>query len=448
MHTSTSAASRDRTSRPLSDTKKFFGLRPLFKVQAKALRICCGASRTTDIAALQVEMGEMPLDLRRQQQQIKYASKIKATENHANKNVLEVHWTTVWGKFKTGAEPFSVKVNPFLEELKNKTYEAPKLSDHPPWELKHAQIDTKLTQICNKKEECPDIVLSKCLEHNARYEAHMHIYTDGSKTADGKVAAAFYVPSQDVRCGTRIADDSTVYTAEMTAIKLTLEYIINANISADTRVAVFSDSLSSLTSIETGRSSSKPNLLNNIMSLINQTQADLTFVWIPSHVGILGNETADKLAGTATTQQDIQYTVNLELKEIFNIADKFILKKWQERWSSYPRAVHYKQFEPTCNTTIKYTNKARRAEVLITRLRLGIYNLNKQLKKYKKHPTGNCDLCDQPEDIQHFLIECRSHLAKEIKRKCQQLQIQHNVKTVLTDERLIQLICTKINRRV
>lgn len=36
-------------------------------IQSQALRLCCGAFKTTPVAALQVEMNEMPLDIRRNQ---------------------------------------------------------------------------------------------------------------------------------------------------------------------------------------------------------------------------------------------------------------------------------------------------------------------------------------------------------------------------------------------
>ncbi len=42
-------------------------LKKLDIIQAQALRICSGAFKTTSVPALQVEMGEMPLELRRQQ---------------------------------------------------------------------------------------------------------------------------------------------------------------------------------------------------------------------------------------------------------------------------------------------------------------------------------------------------------------------------------------------
>ena len=50
-------------------------------IRAKNLRICCGAFITTSISFLQVNCGEAPLQLRRQQQLVKYSVKIKSIEN-------------------------------------------------------------------------------------------------------------------------------------------------------------------------------------------------------------------------------------------------------------------------------------------------------------------------------------------------------------------------------
>jgi hypothetical protein len=46
-------------------------------VQAKALRVCCGALCTTPISALLIEMGEMPLVFRRYKLGLKYLMKLK-----------------------------------------------------------------------------------------------------------------------------------------------------------------------------------------------------------------------------------------------------------------------------------------------------------------------------------------------------------------------------------
>jgi len=51
-------------------------------IQHKALRIACGAFCGTAASALQVETGEVPLSLRRSQQDLKYIVRVKATKGH------------------------------------------------------------------------------------------------------------------------------------------------------------------------------------------------------------------------------------------------------------------------------------------------------------------------------------------------------------------------------
>jgi len=62
----------------------------------KALCIACGFFCSTAAAALQVETGEMALALRRSQQEIQYAVKVKATENHPTRSVTQLHWTIIF----------------------------------------------------------------------------------------------------------------------------------------------------------------------------------------------------------------------------------------------------------------------------------------------------------------------------------------------------------------
>lgn len=62
-------------------------------LQAKALRVCSGAFRTTPIAALQVELGETPLELRRMKLVLHYWVKLKANGlNAPTKCLIEQHW--------------------------------------------------------------------------------------------------------------------------------------------------------------------------------------------------------------------------------------------------------------------------------------------------------------------------------------------------------------------
>ena len=55
-------------------------MQELDRVQAKALRICCGAFRTTPIPSSQIKVGEMPLDLRRLKLSMSYWTNLQGHE--------------------------------------------------------------------------------------------------------------------------------------------------------------------------------------------------------------------------------------------------------------------------------------------------------------------------------------------------------------------------------
>ena len=63
--------------------------RKLDTVQAETLRIACGAARGTSTAAIQVDTGEPPLQLRRLQLQLQYAVKVKSQKRHHASVVLQ-----------------------------------------------------------------------------------------------------------------------------------------------------------------------------------------------------------------------------------------------------------------------------------------------------------------------------------------------------------------------
>ena len=68
----------------------------LDRVQAKSLRICCGAFRSTPIPALLVEMGEFPLRIRRYNLGLHYWNKLSGQKNSsAGKCLLEDSWEFV-----------------------------------------------------------------------------------------------------------------------------------------------------------------------------------------------------------------------------------------------------------------------------------------------------------------------------------------------------------------
>ena len=103
----------------------------------------------------------------------------------------------------------------------------------------------------------------------------------------------------------------------------------------NTPIVVFTDSLAVVRSVEAGHSASRPNLLRHLYELIHQTNQDVTLVWIPAHIGIPGNEMADRLANEGVTKPYTEIEVNLEITEIYNVIDEFCKDRWQNEWSKH-----------------------------------------------------------------------------------------------------------------
>ena len=335
-------------------------------------------------------MGESPLQLCREQLQIQYAVKIKSTINHPAKSIIEENWTVHYGKFNENSKPFSEKVKNYFEQYVDSECEAPQLNAIPPWHLKPATVDISLSSKINKKES-PLILKDVTADHiDTHYRTHLHIYTDGSKTPDGRTSSAFCVPSLHASLNTRITNNNTIYAAELTAIKLALEWVRDFEITQPVKpqIAILSDSLSTLQSFASEQSKCKPNLFNKTREILNQLVSEVTLVWIPSHVGITGNELADQLANDAIKRDQVELEIKLELKEAYALVEKFIENKWQLSWQNCTDATHYRDIVPRVSGGLKYTERPRAKEVAITRLRLGHYRLNATLCHFDPHNDG------------------------------------------------------------
>jgi hypothetical protein len=65
---------------------------------------------------------------------------------------------------------------------------------------------------------------------------------------------------------------------------------------------------------------------------MSRADAETTLVWVPSHIGIEGNEIADRLANAALDSDIVELDIGLELGDEFPAVDRFVLEKWQEDW--------------------------------------------------------------------------------------------------------------------
>ncbi|GFW59333.1 probable RNA-directed DNA polymerase from transposon X-element [Trichonephila clavipes] len=123
------------------------------------------------------------------------------------------------------------------------------------------------------------------------------IYTDGSKRAD---YVGCRVVIEDVMHGYRPDPSCSVFTAEAVAIYRALQSI-DSNMPR--KYCIYTDSMSVLEALENYNDRCHPVVCNvlDITSRLYSKGFDIVFCWLPSHVGIIGNEQADGAARSATT---------------------------------------------------------------------------------------------------------------------------------------------------
>ena len=130
-----------------------------------------------------------------------------------------------------------------------------------------------------------------------------HIYTDGSK--EGKNVAAAAVLDGEVY-QFRLPNNASIFSAELKTIDLALSHIEQ---DAYWRYIIFTDSLCAMKALENEKTDNPliVNMLDKI-SRICET-VDLVFCWLPSHIGISGNEEADKAAKDALLLDVLSFNV-------------------------------------------------------------------------------------------------------------------------------------------
>ena len=284
-------------------------LHSLDLIQNSALRICCGAMKSTPIAAMQVECDVMPLELHRLALQVKFAIKVKATHGHVAERMFQNHWTDAYCKRKKetfgNRVPLAVKTEDYFNQLLVGIGQtaSPKWAERPPWLARMPVIDTGLTNEVSK-HDAPDMLAALTRLKIESYSDHdVHIYTDASRDTAGQLGIGFMLQTVAAQVALhfennkRITDEVSVFTGKLTAIALAVQQFVELAPKEGWRsVAIFSDSLSTIQCFRRGRCVSRPNLFDQVATLLCSTEAKVMLVWVPSHIGVPGNERADLLA--------------------------------------------------------------------------------------------------------------------------------------------------------
>ncbi|KAG1714478.1 hypothetical protein GQR58_001470 [Nymphon striatum] len=278
------------------------------------------------MAQLYVEAHEPSLYLRREKLSLQYACRLRANpENPCYDVTFHPNHRETFARRQSSIPTFGLRVLPLFEQIGLPLGNIARcvLPSIPPWTMHRPIINFSLTGL--KKGTTPSYVyLYKFLEVSDSYHGYHHIYTDGSRQNDEVAAAAI---STLTSLSSRLPDKSSIFSAESKALLLALDIVENSTYG---RYIILSDSLSCLMALDNMKYS-HPTICDILVKLHLLTKSNhVIFGWLPSHVGISGNEKADFAAKSALSlpvePQVISY------KDFYMYIFKHILSIWQSKW--------------------------------------------------------------------------------------------------------------------
>ncbi|GBL99145.1 hypothetical protein AVEN_64136-1 [Araneus ventricosus] len=265
----------------------------------------------------------------------------------------------------------------------------------PPWDIPYFSYLNPFSGF-DKSSTAPVTFQQLFHHHRYQYSSFIPIFTDGSKS-DGHVGCGVVFPSDTLSY--RLHNCCSVFTAELVAIFCALQEI---SPSSQRKFIIYTDSMSALQTLSHYDTQMHPVGLEilSILQFLRNKSFNIIFCWVPSHVRISGNETADAIAkfASAFLPRALPY---VDIKKFF-VSGLFSF--WQQKWDLL---TNNKLHSVKPSIGLWPILPIRQVDVKLTRLRIGHTRFtHKHLIFGERAPV--CPTCHQTFTVHHILIECPS----------------------------------------
>ncbi|UYV70713.1 hypothetical protein LAZ67_8000346 [Cordylochernes scorpioides] len=276
-------------AQPVWQTASKTNLNKIDQVQSSAARIICGLRNTCPTKIAEIEANLLPLTHRRKIGLADYIYKrVNAPKSHRTGEFIR-KW-----KPKTRLKRLSPMHLAYRELLPNSTRNRNAQNQYAPYkERPEISYNLDLEQECSKRADHPGLLRSLAMERIERADKEtIQIYTDGSLVENGSSGSGVLILKDSMEIKRRIKNPKNL--SELTAILQALK-LVEKNETKN--IIIYTDSKAAIFAIKNCYYS-QDRLLKNIAAEINKLNKNtkISLQWIPSHVGVPGNEEADRLA--------------------------------------------------------------------------------------------------------------------------------------------------------
>ncbi|XP_055600103.1 uncharacterized protein LOC129749201 isoform X1 [Uranotaenia lowii] len=281
----------------------------------------------------------------------------------------------------------------------------------PDYDHSSVQFDLSMQQeICGIPVPHRSLLIPRIFEAKYRHvDADKMYFTDGSLIEE---STGFGVFNEISSASYSLESPCSVYIAELAAIHCALDSIASRPVG---HYFIVTDSLSSVQaihSIKPGKHS--PYFFEKIrdsLSALSKRRFIITFVWVPSHCSIEGNEKADSLAKVGAMEGDT-YQREIAFNEFYFLVRRNSLVNWQRKWDEdeLGRWLHSIIPRVSLKPWFNRLDLSRDFIRIFSRLMSNHYSLDAVLYRLNIASSNLCSCGQGYHDIEHIVWSCEVHL--------------------------------------
>ena len=370
----------------------------------QAMRTQTGAFRSSPISSLTVASGLKPLSTYREIKTLNYY--LRTAVNKTNPLYQQIQSDNELPRLAPTDEGESLERKTLLQRaeilmrkynINLRTVREEDVPEYPPWVEGNLTVCQELDD-CQKNQQSAHLLKGIFLEHLRSHQDSITLYTDGSKTDTG---VGFAVVGGGCDISRRINGTASVFTAELLAI---LEAVEQSQRMVGEITTIITDSKSSIQAIN--RLYHDNPIVQEIKKAIRNSNKDVKLCWVPSHVGVPGNENADSSAREATTSPTIHRTPLPRSDIKCNIKQK-AHTFWKQRWQQESPTNKLREITATTSLLPNSSCADREWERGLVRLRIGHCHLTHSHLMAGGQPP-ECEDCNTIVTVKHIILECPS----------------------------------------